>query len=73
MLRLARGEGGATRTILTARLPAAGPMSLDAVLLSRLHFVWVVALHILLPAFTVGLASYIAVLEGLHFFTGRAV
>src|SRR5260221_14655333 len=48
-------------------------MSLDPVLLSRLQFVWVVALHIPLPAFTVGLASYIAVLEGLHFFTGRAV
>src|ERR1700693_6603822 len=48
-------------------------MSLDAVLLSRFQFVWVVALHILLPALTVGLASYIAVLEGLHFFTGRAV
>ena len=29
--------------------------------------------HILLPAFTVGLASYIAVLEGLAFFTGRTV
>jgi cytochrome bd ubiquinol oxidase subunit I len=48
-------------------------MSLDAVLLSRLQFVWVVALHILLPAFTVGLASYIAVLEGLHFATRRPV
>jgi cytochrome d ubiquinol oxidase subunit I len=48
-------------------------MSLDAVLLSRLQFVWVVALHILLPAFTVGLAAYIAVLEGLHLTTGRAV
>ena len=48
-------------------------MSIDAVLLSRLQFFWVVALHILLPAFTVGLASYIAVLEGLHFFTGRSV
>jgi len=48
-------------------------MSLDAGLLSRLQFVSVVALPILLPAFTVGLASYIAVLEGLHFFTGRAV
>jgi cytochrome d ubiquinol oxidase subunit I len=48
-------------------------MSFDAVFLSRLQFVWVVALHILLPAFTVGLASYIAVLEGLHFTTGRAV
>jgi cytochrome d ubiquinol oxidase subunit I len=33
----------------------------------------VIALHILLPAFTVGLASYIAVLEGLHFATGREI
>ena len=45
-------------------------MSLDAVLLSRLQFFWVIALHILLPAFTVGLAAYIAVLEGLHLTTG---
>ena len=45
----------------------------DALLLSRLQFAWVVALHILLPAFTVGLAAYIAVLEGIYFFTGRAV
>ena len=36
----------------------------EALLLSRLQFAWVIALHILLPAFTVGLASYIAVLEG---------
>jgi cytochrome d ubiquinol oxidase subunit I len=48
-------------------------MTLDPVLLSRLQFVWVVAWHILLPAFTVGLASYIAVLESLSFATGRAV
>jgi cytochrome bd ubiquinol oxidase subunit I len=48
-------------------------MDLDPVLLSRLQFFWVVAFHILLPAFTVGLASYIAVLEGLHLLTGRAV
>jgi cytochrome bd ubiquinol oxidase subunit I len=48
-------------------------MSLDPVLLSRLQFAWVIAWHILLPAFTVGLASYIAVLEGLHFATGREV
>jgi cytochrome d ubiquinol oxidase subunit I len=45
----------------------------DALLLSRLQFTWVIAFHILLPAFTVGLAAYIAVLEGLHFFTRRAV
>jgi cytochrome bd ubiquinol oxidase subunit I len=44
---------------------------LDPLLLSRLQWAWVIAWHILLPAFTVGLAAYIAVLEGLHFFTGR--
>ncbi|HEX2941164.1 MAG TPA: cytochrome ubiquinol oxidase subunit I [Rhodopila sp.] len=48
-------------------------MTLDPVLLSRLQWAWVVAWHILLPAFTVGLASYIAVLEGLYFFTGREI
>jgi cytochrome d ubiquinol oxidase subunit I len=46
---------------------------LDALILSRLQFVWVIAWHILLPAFTVGLASYIAFMEGLGFFTGREI
>jgi len=45
----------------------------DPVMLSRLQWAWVIAWHILLPAFTVGLASYIAVLEGLYFFTGREI
>ncbi|HMF24629.1 MAG TPA: cytochrome ubiquinol oxidase subunit I, partial [Pseudolabrys sp.] len=44
-------------------------MTLDPVLLSRLQWAWVIAWHILLPAFTVGLASYIAVLEGLYLLT----
>jgi len=48
-------------------------MTLDPLLLSRLQFVWVVGWHILLPAFTVGLASYVAVLEGLHLVTGREI
>ena len=48
-------------------------MIFDAVFLSRLQFAWVIAWHILLPAFTVGIASYIALLEGLHLYTGRAV
>lgn len=48
-------------------------MGLDPVLLSRLQWGWVIAWHILLPAFTVGLASYIAVLEALFFFTGREI
>src|ERR1700740_1644396 len=46
-------------------------MQFDPVLLSRLQWAWVIAWHILMPAFTVGLASYIAVLEGLYFFTAR--
>jgi cytochrome bd ubiquinol oxidase subunit I len=48
-------------------------VALDPVLLSRLQWAWVIAWHILLPAFTVGLGSYIAVLEGLYFFTGRDI
>src|SRR5271166_1535149 len=47
-------------------------MSLDPLFLSRIQFAWVIAWHILLPAFTVGLASFMAVLEGLYFFTGKA-
>ncbi|MBV8803329.1 MAG: cytochrome ubiquinol oxidase subunit I, partial [Gammaproteobacteria bacterium] len=48
-------------------------MHLDPLILSRLQFAWVIALHILLPAFTVGLASFIAVLEGLYFFTKKEI
>ena len=48
-------------------------MTLDPLLLSRIQFAWVIGWHILLPAFTVGAASYIALLEGLHLYTERAV
>jgi cytochrome bd ubiquinol oxidase subunit I len=48
-------------------------MDLDPLFLSRLQWSWVIAWHILLPAFTVGLASYIAVLEGLYFLTGKEI
>ena len=48
-------------------------MTLDPILLSRLQFAWVVAWHILLPAFTIGLASFVAVLEGLHLASRREV
>ncbi len=40
-------------------------MDFDALLLSRLQFAFTVAFHILFPAFTIGLAAYLAVLEGL--------
>src|SRR5665213_2863171 len=48
-------------------------MGLDPVILSRLQFGWVIAWHILLPAFTVGISSYIALMEGLYFFTGKNI
>ena len=48
-------------------------MTLDPLFLSRLQWAWVIGWHILLPAFTVGMASYIAVLEGLHFFSRNEV
>ena len=48
-------------------------MSLNPLVLSRIQFAWVIGWHFLLPAFTVGLASFIAVLEGLNLFTGREI
>jgi len=48
-------------------------MDEGALLLSRLQFAFVIAFHFLLPAFTIGLASYIAVLEGLYLATRRPV
>ena len=44
---------------------------MDPVLLSRIQFAFLIAFHFLLPAFTIGLASYIAVLEGLFLWTKR--
>lgn len=38
---------------------------MDAELLSRLQFAFTITFHIIFPAFTIGLASYLAVLEGL--------
>ena len=48
-------------------------MNLDPEFLSRLQFAWVIAWHILLPAFTVGLASFIAFLEGAYAFTRKPI
>ncbi|HEY3180749.1 MAG TPA: cytochrome ubiquinol oxidase subunit I [Casimicrobiaceae bacterium] len=48
-------------------------MDLDPVFLSRVQFAFVIAFHILLPAFTVGLASFIVLLEGLHLVTRNAL
>jgi cytochrome d ubiquinol oxidase subunit I len=48
-------------------------MQIDPVLLSRFQFAWVIGWHILLPAFTVGLASFVAFLEGAYALTRRPV
>lgn len=44
-------------------------MDFDALLLSRIQFAFTIAFHIIFPSFTIGLASYLAVLEGLWLVT----
>lgn len=48
-------------------------MELDPILLSRIQFAFVVSFHAIFPVFTIGLASYIAVLEGLSLRTRNPV
>src|SRR5215475_13800770 len=48
-------------------------MDLDAVLLSRLQFAFVVSFHIVFPAFTIGLAAWLATIEGVRLRTGNPV
>ena len=43
-------------------------LGLDATILARLQFAFTITFHIVFPAFTIGLASYIATLEGIWFF-----
>ena len=45
----------------------------DALLLARFQFAFTVAFHIIFPAFSIGVASYLAVLEGLWLLTKRQV
>ena len=48
-------------------------MEWDALLLARLQFAFTIGFHIIFPAFTIGLASFLAVLEGLWLFTKKPV
>ncbi len=48
-------------------------MEFDALLLSRIQFGFVIAFHILFPAFTIGLAAFLAVCEGLWLRTKKDV
>jgi len=47
--------------------------NLDPVLLSRIQFAFTISFHILFPAFTIGLASWLAVLEWRWLRTGNSV
>ena len=42
-------------------------MELDPVLLSRIQFAFVVSFHAIFPVFTIGLASWIALLEAQNY------
>ncbi len=46
---------------------------LDALLLARIQFAFTVSFHFFFPAFSIGLASYLAVLEGLWLKTGKQI
>lgn len=45
-------------------------MVLDPVMLSRIQFAFVVSFHIIFPAFTIGLAAWLATIEGMRLATG---
>ena len=48
-------------------------MEFDALLLSRLQFAFTIAFHIIFPAFTIGLASWLAALEFQSLRTGEPI
>jgi cytochrome d ubiquinol oxidase subunit I len=48
-------------------------VSETALLLARIQFAFTISFHFIFPAFSIGLASYLAVLEALWLKTGRAV
>ena len=45
----------------------------DAVLAARLQFAFTIAFHIIFPALSIGLASFLMVLQGLWLKTGRDI
>ncbi|MGI9372829.1 MAG: cytochrome ubiquinol oxidase subunit I [Hyphomicrobiales bacterium] len=48
-------------------------MELDPLLLSRIQFAFCVSFHIIFPSFTIGLAAWLAILDGMAWRTGKAV
>jgi len=48
-------------------------MDPTALLLSRLQFAFTISFHIIFPAFTIGLAAWLTVLEAMHQYSGKPV
>ena len=48
-------------------------MELDPFILSRIQFAFVISFHIIFPAFTLGLAAWLATIEGARLITGNAL
>ncbi|WP_048307872.1 cytochrome ubiquinol oxidase subunit I [Halomonas sp. PR-M31] len=48
-------------------------MELDPLIISRLQFAFVIAFHAIFPAFTIGLASFLALLYGLYVKTSNTI
>lgn len=48
-------------------------MDLDPVILSRIQFAFVITFHIIFPAFTIGLAAWLATIEGMRLATGNPI
>jgi cytochrome bd ubiquinol oxidase subunit I len=48
-------------------------MDLDPILLSRIQFAFTISFHIIFPSFTIGLAAWLATMEGVHLATGNAL
>jgi len=46
---------------------------IEALDLARFQFAFTVSFHIIFPAFSIGLASYLAVLNGLHLISGKDI
>ena len=71
--------GRPRRGDLEARLGYAGRLGAElavgdgdlALLLARLQFAFTISFHFIFPAFSIGLASYLAMLEGLWLKTGQ--
>src|SRR4030095_11517808 len=48
-------------------------MELDPVLLSRVQSAFCISFHIIFPAFTIGLAAWLATIEGVRLATGKPI